>query len=118
MYTRFTVIAAVVVVLTGCTTQWVKIRTTSEDLVTAKKNCDIQAEKKFPVKNEIAQKTTYDTQYENCEKKEDCGGEKYRTIRLPQVESYVMDVNEESRRNEFTHCMNSRGWEEQTHWLQ
>ncbi|HDS6412607.1 TPA: hypothetical protein QHZ98_005452 [Klebsiella oxytoca] len=103
--------------LSGCSSQWVKSKATAEDLSTAKIFCETQAEKKSPVKNEVAQRTTYSQKYEKCNKSDVCEGKKYKTIERPETESYVIDVNNDSRRRSFHQCMSMKGWEEETKFL-
>ncbi|AHF79255.1 Lipoprotein (plasmid) [Sodalis praecaptivus] len=103
--------------LSGCTSQWIMNRPTAEDFSSARYACEAQSESKFPVKNEVAQRTVYSQHYEKCKKKEDCDGKKYTTIERPETESYVMDVNKDSRNSEFYRCMRQKGWEKEIKWL-
>lgn len=83
----------------------------AEDLETAKAACSEQAEDKFPVKNEVAQRTVYNTHYEVCR---DCkkGSDKpdYEFVNKPEIQSYALDVNLKSRQYFFHQCMIKRGW--------
>lgn len=104
-------------ILSGCFSQWVRNSANAEEFSLAKNSCEEQAESKFPVKNEVAQKTR-STQYkEDCKKDEDCNGKKYRTVRESEIESYVMDVNEDSRRHLLYQCMSRKGWKSETKWF-
>lgn len=106
-----------VTVLSGCSTQWVKNRFNAEDFSFAKEICEEKAGNKFPVKNEVAQRTKYTRFYETCLKNEICDGNKYKTVRQPEIESYVMDVNKDSRDNFFYQCMSQLGWKAETKLL-
>lgn len=44
-------------------------------------------------------------------------GEKTRAVKKPEIESYVMDVNSESRDRLFNQCMELKGWESKIKWL-
>ncbi|AXF77062.1 hypothetical protein LU631_21270 [Erwinia tracheiphila] len=103
--------------LCGCSSHWIKNRATAEDFLTAKTFCEAQAENKFPVKNEVAQKTIYSKKYEKCKKNDDCEGKKYKTTERPETQSYVMDVNDDSRRRSFYQCMSIKGWEKETKFM-
>lgn len=107
----------ILVMLSGCSGQWVKSKTTAEDFSTANIFCEIQSEKKFPVKNEVAQRTSYSNKYEKCQKFDDCDGKKYKTIERPVTESYVIDVNKDSRKGNFLQCMNTKGWKKETKFM-
>lgn len=54
--------------LSGCK------RSDAEDLHTAKASCEELAEAKYPVKNQIAQGTHYESIQEKCTDKSKCGG--------------------------------------------
>ncbi|HEY3984851.1 hypothetical protein [Cedecea sp.] len=103
--------------LSGCTSQWVKTRSNAQEYTSARAACETQAQQAFPVRNEVAQRTKYTTYYEACTKKDDCDGEKTRAVKKPEIESYVMDVNSESRDRLFNQCMELKGWESKIKWL-
>lgn len=111
----FLVIA--VFLLCGCSTQWIMTRSTAEAFSSAKYTCEAQSENKFPVKNEVAQRTKYSNHYEKCKNKKDCDGKDYTLTERPETESYVMDVNEGSRRQAFLSCMTQKGWESKIKWF-
>ena len=102
--------------LSGCASQWVKTRSNAQEYTSARAACETQAQQTFPVRNEVAQRTKYTTYYEACTKKDDCDGEKTRAVKKPEIESYVMDVNSESRERLFTQCMAQKGWESKLLW--
>ncbi|TQI80948.1 hypothetical protein FHU10_4154 [Serratia fonticola] len=108
---------ALSMMLAGCSSQWVRDRADAEDFSLAKYGCEAQAESKFPVKNEVAQRTVYTDYYESCKKDENCDGDKYKTVKKPAIESYIMDVNKDSRRGLFNQCMNQKGWKSETTWF-
>ncbi|PAV01088.1 hypothetical protein CBG25_18730 [Arsenophonus sp. ENCA] len=97
--------------ISGCSSQWVRINLNAEDFSLAKSFCEKQSENKFPVKNEVAQRT-HVKHHEIWQKKE-----KYQTVLIPEIDSYVIDVNKHSRRQFFYHCMNQKGWKSETKWL-
>lgn len=107
----------ITLMLCGCSSQWVTNRSGAEAFTSARTACEIQSDKKFPVKNEVAQRTVYSQKYEACRKDEECNGKKYKKTERPETESYVMDVNKESRRNAFYSCMSVKGWEYETQWF-
>lgn len=103
--------------LAGCSERWVKTRGNAADYLTARSGCDTRAREAFPVRNEVAQRTKYTTHYEKCGKKAECDGEKWKAVKKPEIESYVMDVNGDSRAETFYQCMTDSGWETQIKWF-
>lgn len=106
-------VLAVSLSLGGCAGGWVPTRGNVEDLTTVQAACNSQAERKFPVKNEVAQKTEY-TEHEEraraCLGKTEDECKVIKVFREPKTVSYAMDVNKESRDNEFYGCMSAGGW--------
>ena len=96
--------------LAGCTTEWVQKRSDAEDLHTAKASCEELAEAKYPVKNQIAQGTHYESIQEKCTDKSKCGGKKYREIMRPVTDNSIIDVNEDTREEWFMNCREKKGW--------
>lgn len=45
-----------------------------------------------------------------CKKDDDCGKDKTYKEQTPVMESYVIDVNEDTRNNYYLECMVSKGW--------
>ncbi|MBG6242689.1 MAG: hypothetical protein EKE20_12945 [Candidatus Symbiopectobacterium sp. Dall1.0] len=116
MNIKFTLLFATLL-LSGCTTQWVKSSANAEDFTISKGACETLSEEKFPVKNEVAQRTQYTSYYLPCGKKDDCKNEKYISGQRPETQSYVMDVNSGSRQALFNQCMKLRGWTSETKWF-
>jgi hypothetical protein len=116
MMNKFLVTLVSCLLLSGCASKWVKTRSNAEEYITARASCETQSQRAFPVKNEVAQRTKYTTYYEACSKKDDCGSEKTRAVKKPEIESYVMDVNGESRDRLFFQCMELKGWENKLQW--
>ncbi|TCV96702.1 hypothetical protein [Biostraticola tofi] len=114
---KFVLLAIVTLLLCGCASQWVKNRATAEDFSSANAACTDISENKYPVKNKVAQRTNYVKTAERCKKGEDCGGKKYQTTERPETQSYVMDVNSDSRYDEFYRCMTGKGWQQEMRWL-
>lgn len=104
--------------LFGCTTQWVKNSANADDFTVSKGACEVLSEQKFPVKNEVAQKTQYTPYYLPCGKRDDCKNEKYILRQQSETQSYVMDVNSGSRQDLFKQCMKLSGWTSETKWFQ
>ncbi|MCF7751790.1 hypothetical protein KQ945_13615 [Bacillus subtilis subsp. subtilis] len=102
--------------LTGCSWQWVRHSHDAVALQPALASCTIEAEQRFPVRNEVAQKTVYADQYERCRKTADCDGKKYARVSRPHTESYSMDVNADSRRDQMDGCMMRKGWRSELKW--
>ncbi|MFT8212121.1 MAG: hypothetical protein ACMZI0_18930 [Symbiopectobacterium sp.] len=98
MKNKFTLLVTVLL-LSGCTTQWVtqwvKNSANAEDFTISKAACEVLSEEKFPVKNE-----------------------KYISGKRLETQSYVMDVNADSRQALFKQCMKLRGWTSETKWFQ
>ncbi|AOM39714.1 hypothetical protein [Xenorhabdus hominickii] len=94
--------------LTACMTRWVPITSNPTPLDEAKRICDKLALKQFPVKNEVAYKTNTTTIHNSYG-----SGDKKTTYdqTFPKIETYIMDVNEGSRKKQFEECMNENGWE-------
>lgn len=117
MMNKFLITIVSCLLLSGCTSKWVKIRSNAEEYTSASASCNSLARQTFPVKNEVAQRTKYTTDYETCRKKDDCGEKKTRAVKRPEIESYVMDVNDGSRKQLFRQCMEEKGWEKQMQWI-
>lgn len=101
----------------GCSSQWVKHRADAQNFADASASCSRQAKQEFPVKNEVAQRTQYTTRYEKCSDTQACNGKKYRSVDRPEIDSYVMDVNHDSREDAYEQCMLDAGWQNETTWL-
>lgn len=109
-------VAGSMLLLTGCSWQWVRHSHDAVALQPALASCTVESEQRFPVRNEVAQKTVYSEQSERCSKSEDCDGKKYKTVTRPRTESYALDVNAESRRNQMQACMAKKGWRSELKW--
>lgn len=116
MNIKFTLLLATLL-LSDCTTQWVRNSANADDFTISKGACETLSEEKFPVKNEVAQRTQYKSYYLPCGKRDDCKNEKYISGQRPETESYVMDVNSSSRQTLFNQCMKLRGWTSETKWF-
>ncbi|HGJ5854683.1 MAG TPA: hypothetical protein ACHBZ9_10520 [Arsenophonus nasoniae] len=97
--------------ISGCASQWVRNSLNAEDFSVAEIFCREQSENKFPVKNEVAQRTNV-KRHETWQK-----NEKYQTVLIPEIDSYIIDVNKDSRRQFFYDCMSQKGWESEIKWL-
>lgn len=95
----------------GCAGKWVKNGYSDTPFHIADQTCTDEAKREYPVRNEVAQRTAYGSHVENCKKKEDCGGKGYKVNQVPLIESYVMDVNLDSREDLYRSCMKGKGWE-------
>lgn len=104
------------ILLSGCSTRWMKNRDNAEIFTTADRACWAGAKQEFPVKNELAERTTYVSQYVICENRKHCDGKDYREIKLPARESYVVDVNSSSRWSSYYGCMSDNGWNKVSKW--
>ncbi|MDX7988082.1 hypothetical protein FE392_12175 [Xenorhabdus sp. 12] len=74
--------------------------------------CHESALKLFPVKNEVASRTVFNTMRQRCANSDLCGKERYFDQTFPTNESYAMDVNQDSRGRHMRNCMNREGWGE------
>ncbi|MGE8283230.1 MAG: hypothetical protein ACN6PX_05115 [Stenotrophomonas lactitubi] len=108
-----------VVSTSGCVTEWVP-RTNAAEYSYSTDYCSTESRGQWPVKNEVAVRTVYVEQLEKCREddKSKCDVDgKYNRVQQPQIESYVMDVNESSRSSAYKSCMWYWGWSEQERWL-
>lgn len=111
------------VALTGCTTQWVPVGSHYTPFNEANAECNIEALQQFPVRNEVAQRSSIKTVKHYCpaccksDKADKSDKDCYFDQSVPTTESYVMDVNERSRHQLYSSCMERNGWEEQTKYL-
>ncbi|HGJ5866585.1 MULTISPECIES: hypothetical protein [Arsenophonus] len=98
------IVVALVMLTSGCSSQWVRNSINAEKFSRTKTFCENQSENAFPVKNEIAQKTniTRHTIFQESKK--------YQTVLIPVINSYVIDVNKDSRVKLFYSCMKKKGW--------
>ncbi|MBI6547922.1 hypothetical protein H8A87_04095 [Xenorhabdus sp. VLS] len=71
----------------------------------------------FPVKNEVAQRSALKTVRQPCVNGVECGKDGYYNQSVPITESYVMDVNKDSRNRYFYNCMQQKGWKQKTKYL-
>ncbi|WP_291968798.1 hypothetical protein [Candidatus Symbiopectobacterium sp.] len=117
MNIKFTLLFATLL-LSGCTTQWVKSSVKAEDFTISKGACETLSKEKFPVKNEVAQQTQYTSYYLPCWKNGNCQNEEYIIGKRPETQSYVVDVNSGSSQALFNQCMKLRGWTSETKWFQ
>ena len=99
--------------LCGCAGKWVSNGLSSESFGSADHTCTLESRKMYPVRNEVAQRTRFEQQVEKCKKKEDCDGKNYKVTEVPGIESYAMDVNEDSRKDHYKACMQENGWTKQ-----
>ncbi|SIP74041.1 hypothetical protein [Xenorhabdus innexi] len=98
--------------LTGCTIKWVPARSNPTPFHEANSECQSSALQQFPVKNEVAQTSQLRTVRNSCGK--DCSYEQS----VPMTESYVIDVNQNSRNQAYGFCMQEKGWKQKTvYWL-
>ncbi|WP_244590528.1 hypothetical protein [Xenorhabdus mauleonii] len=103
--------------LTACTTQWVPATGNPTPFNEATQICNESASKIFPVKNEVAQKSVIRTVRQACVNGVQCGKEGYYNQSVPVTESYVIDVNRDSREQYFFNCMNQKGWKQKIRYL-
>lgn len=98
-------------ILSGCSSHWEKPNGSSPlwDLDT----CNIQAEARYPVKNEVVYSTSYDqlstlscTEEERKKDNKRCSS----TRMLPTLRSGITDVNAATRMQLTEACMKGRGW--------
>ena len=104
--------ATMAALMTGCAHQWTRPGATPAMRQQALEACSAQAERKFPVRNEMAIYSGYAMEYGFCnEMMMACfPGDPIRIL-VPQTESHVVDVNEQSRERTVEQCMRQQGWE-------
>lgn len=98
--------------LCACTSKWEPIAPVEWTYQEADSQCEFDSFKRFPVRNEVAQRTVYETITKKCKKNDECGKEKTYEEKVPKTESYVLDVNKDSRHREYMSCMKRKGWQE------
>lgn len=115
---KFSPVFLSVLLISGCTSVWIPVP--GIDLYTqaeAETYCLQDAHKQYPEKNEVAQRSVMRDVEKKCRKDDDCGKDKTYKEQTPVTESYVLDVNEESRNRYFYTCMKSKGWDRQDKYL-
>lgn len=97
--------------LSGCSSVWVPVSGGSK-FTQAEANavCKPEALHLYPIKNEVAQRSVMAYVEKKCKKDDDCGKDKTYKEQTPVMESYVIDVNEDTRNNYYLECMVSKGW--------
>ncbi|MEQ4786784.1 hypothetical protein ABN070_08870 [Morganella morganii] len=107
-----------VLLLSGCSSVWVEVPGGSEyTRAEANAFCEPESHKLYPVKNEVAQRSVMRDVEKRCKKDDDCGNSKTYKEQTPVTESYVMDVNEDSRNRYFYNCMKTKGWDREDRWM-
>lgn len=98
--------------MAGCAHQWTRPGATPQMRQQELEACTVQAEQKFPVRNEMAIYSGYTMEYGFCnEMMMACfSGDPIRIL-VPQTESRVVDVNEKSREHTINQCMSRKGWQ-------
>ncbi len=103
--------------LTACTTQWVPATGNPTPFNEANQICNDVSSRLFPVKNEVAQKSVLQTVRQSCvngvKYEKDC----YYNQSVPVTESYVIDVNRDSRNQYYYNCMQQKGWKQKIKYL-
>lgn len=87
---------------------WVGAKDPMQKICIPQKLLEELAEAKYPVKNQIAQGTHYESIQEKCTDKSKCGGKKYREIMRPVTDNSIIDVNEDTREEWFMNCMEKK----------
>ncbi|CAM3258966.1 hypothetical protein XNC1_2660 [Xenorhabdus nematophila ATCC 19061] len=103
--------------LTACTTQWVPTTGNPTPFYEASQTCHETASKLFPVKNEVAQRSILKTVRQSCVNGVECGKKGYYNQSVPVTESYVIDVNRDSRNHYYDSCMQQKGWKQKIKYL-
>ncbi|MGL4485747.1 MAG: hypothetical protein ACRCUG_01800 [Yersinia sp. (in: enterobacteria)] len=105
------------IMLSGCSVTWEPLNNPTLPLQEAKRLCDDTALAQYPVKNEVATRSVEKQITLMCKKDDkDCNSSGYKIEQKLGVESYVMDVNVNSRKTAFLSCMEKNGWKK-TSWL-
>lgn len=102
---------AFILFLSACSGKWEKNGSYGRTFDAANHVCEEESALKFPIRNEVAQRTKYGSHVQNCDNKDECNGKNYKVTEVPLTESYVMDVNEKSRESSYLSCMKKEGWE-------
>lgn len=94
----------------GCSGKWVRYKSDAIQFSKSNVQCHKSSLIDFPIKNEVAQKSDYEIYEKKCDKRSYCNGDGSYTVKRPTIESYVIDVNEESRIDSYSSCMSANGW--------
>lgn len=103
--------------LLGCTSKWEPIGVPEWTYQEADSQCEFDSFKQFPVRNEVAQKTVYKKITKKCKKSDECGKAETYEDQVPATESYILDVNEDSRTREYGQCMKRKGWYKKNYYF-
>lgn len=119
---RYTVVAVAIFagsLLSGCTSVW-HAYPGSPPFSDASSLCRSKGRLQFPVKNEVAYRTVYAKREEPCRGAgEKCDDEKRKInyVEHPEIQTYVLDINEYDRDQEYTACMSRQGWRLKSDWF-
>lgn len=109
---RYVASSVLCMLLSGCAHEWTRPGATPTQRDQALESCTVQAEQKFPVRNELAVHTGYAMEYGFCnEMMMACFPGDTVRILVPQSDSRVVDVNERSREQTVDRCMRRDGWQ-------
>lgn len=114
---KLTVIMMILLLFACSSTKWEPVGLPKWTYQEADSQCEFDAFKRFPVRNEVAQRTVYETITKRCKKSDECGKAETYEEKVPVTESYVLDVNKGSRYQEFTKCMKQKGWQEKRYYF-
>lgn len=103
--------------ISGCSTSWEPMGQTILTLDESKNVCNTESLTRFPIKNEVAQRTVQKQVAVKCKAGGECPKSGYRYENKPALESYSMDVNKQSRNEDFSICMEKNGWRRDTKWF-
>lgn len=101
--------------LFGCSMRWVNKDIKHIDVSVEIIKCEKASYHLFPVKNEVMQEYFY-KDYSDCERSKSCDFSRSRNFN-PEMISYVVDVNKNSRIDYFYKCMKKGGWYRETKWF-
>ncbi|WP_315078727.1 hypothetical protein [Acinetobacter guillouiae] len=95
--------------LTSCSSHWVSETGNNHDLKGSEDYCSRLAQSEYPVQNEVGVRTKNEDVLVRCSRNEkNCKDSTFET--RPKIESYVIDVNADSRYYYFKVCMREHGW--------
>lgn len=105
--------------LSGCTSMWYPYEG-APPFDEASSLCRSKGRMQFPIKNEVAYRTVYVKREEPCRGAgEKCDDEKRKInyVEHSEIETYVLDINEYDRDQEYTACMSRQGWRLKSDWF-
>lgn len=97
--------------LCACTSKWEPIGPVEWTYQEADSQCEFDSFKRFQFVTKSPKERCM-KQLRKMQENDECGKEKTYEEKVPKTESYVLDVNKDSRHREYMSCMKRKGWQE------